>query len=96
MSQCSFASTTFVPAATSAVAGVTVKATKPAFTAATATPGANTPTTGSGGSSSGGGSTPKASSGAGTSAAVVSCDPRAMMRVGLVAAAVGVFSLLLF
>ncbi|KAH6641866.1 hypothetical protein F5144DRAFT_483873 [Chaetomium tenue] len=40
MSQCSFASTTFVPGATTAVAGITVKATKPAFT----TPGSSTPT----------------------------------------------------
>lgn len=34
MAQCGFASTTFAPGATTAVAGITVKATKPAFTAA--------------------------------------------------------------
>ncbi|KAH6626200.1 hypothetical protein B0J18DRAFT_489105 [Chaetomium sp. MPI-SDFR-AT-0129] len=48
MSQCSFASTTFLPGATTAVAEVTVKATKPAFT----TSGSSTPT-GSTGTSAG-------------------------------------------
>ncbi|KAK4236992.1 hypothetical protein C8A03DRAFT_16413 [Achaetomium macrosporum] len=37
MSQCSFSSTTYIPAATTAVAGVTVLATKPAVTTGTST-----------------------------------------------------------
>ncbi|KAK4032394.1 hypothetical protein C8A01DRAFT_50798 [Parachaetomium inaequale] len=89
ISQCSFSSTTFIPGAITAVAGVTVKATKPAFT----TSGSSTPT-GSNSGSGAGGSTPKASS-TGTSAGVMSFDLKTM-RLGLAAAAVGAASFLFF
>ena len=79
------------------MAGVTVKATKPAFTSS----GSSTPTGSSSGSSGSGASgasgasgTPKASN-TRTSAGVASFDPKAM-RLGLVAAAVGAASFLFF
>ncbi|KAK3896796.1 hypothetical protein C8A05DRAFT_48321 [Staphylotrichum tortipilum] len=79
--------------ATTAVAGVTVKATKPAFTA---TSGSSTPTGSSSNSGNGaGGSTPKASSPAGSSAGVMSFDRKAI-RLGLAAAVVGAASFLFF
>ncbi|KAB5581246.1 hypothetical protein GE09DRAFT_1213642 [Coniochaeta sp. 2T2.1] len=89
MSQCSFTSTTFAPGATTAVAGATVKATKPAFTAS----GSSTPT-GSSSGSGGSGGAPKATS-TGTSAGVMSFNLGAM-HLGIVTVVVAAASFLLF
>ncbi|KAM7197472.1 hypothetical protein V8F20_006617 [Naviculisporaceae sp. PSN 640] len=62
MSECSFLSTTYVPEATSAVAGVTVSATKPVAGAATSTGPGGAGTTGTGSPTSN--QTPGGSSGA--------------------------------
>ncbi|KAK3902440.1 hypothetical protein C8A05DRAFT_15507 [Staphylotrichum tortipilum] len=66
MSQCTFASTTYVPAATTAVAGITVLATKPAATDVTAATNIKTTTsTGSAASSTGTGSSSSSNSNSG-------------------------------
>lgn len=79
MSQCGFASTTFASGATTAIAGITVKATKPTFTASGS--GSSTPTGSSSDSGGSGGGTPKASGSAGTSAGVMSFNVGAV-RLG--------------
>ena len=89
ISQCGFTSTTFVPGATTAVAGITVKATKPAFTASDS----STPT-GSSSGSRGSGGAPKATN-TGTSAGVMSFDLRAM-RLEMATVVVAATSFLLF
>ena len=65
MSQCSFASTTYVPAATSVVAGISVVATKPTVTNSSGT-GSTRPS----GSGSGTAAASATGSGTGTSAGV--------------------------
>lgn len=82
MSQCSFTSTTYVPEATTAVAGVTVSATKPVAGAATTTSPGGAGNTGTGTSSS----TPNQSPG-GSSGALVRVPGYMVALVGAVAVA---------
>lgn len=84
MSQCGFASTTYVPAATSAVAGVTVVATKPTATTGTGSSAAKT-------SGTGAASATKAGSGASAGASLLDAPRYVVVVAGVLTLAFGWF-----